>query len=89
MEPSSINFARREIEAIDLHILNLLNERFSKITTIGQYKKENGLPIYDQEREEMLINKLKARKVIPDIYVEHLWKEIFFVSRCIQKENNQ
>lgn len=88
MEPSNINFVRKEIEAIDLHILNLLNERFSKITIIGQYKKENGLPIYDKEREEMLINKLKAKKIIPDIYVEHLWKEIFFVSRCIQKEQN-
>jgi len=88
MEPSNINFVRREIEAIDLHILNLLNERFSKITIIGQYKKEKGLPIYDKEREETLLNKLKAKKIIPDIYLEHLWKEIFFVSRCIQKEQN-
>lgn len=88
MEPSNINFVRKEIEAIDLHILNLLNERFSKITIIGQYKKENGLPIYDKEREETLLNKLKAKKIIPDIYLEHLWKEIFFVSRCVQKEQN-
>lgn len=85
---NTIGFIRNDIETIDLQILNLLKERLDKIKIIGEYKKNNNLPIYDEEREKILMNRLKETNIIPSIYIEHLWTEIFFISRCIQKDNN-
>lgn len=77
---------RNEIDAIDIQILNLLKDRFKKSEEIAVYKRINNLPIYDTDREKILIDNLKNKNVIPSIYVEHLWTEIFYISRCIQKD---
>jgi hypothetical protein len=77
---------RSEIEDIDLKLLQLLKERFKKSELIGKYKKNNNLPIYDSDREKELLNKLQDKKIIDPNYVKHLWSEIFFISRCIQKD---
>lgn len=49
---------RKQINEIDDEILSLYLKRMNISKQIGQYKKENNLPIYDQKREEELINNL-------------------------------
>jgi len=83
---NKINEFRDDIIKIDLQILNLLKDRFNISEQIGQIKKEQNLPIYDQNREKELLNTLKSNKIIKDTYLENIWYEIMFVSRCIQKD---
>ena len=83
---NNITEFRDDIIKIDLQILNLLKDRFNISEKIGQIKKKNNLPIYDKNREEELLNTLKSNKIIKDIYLEHIWCEIMFISRCIQED---
>jgi chorismate mutase len=83
---NKINEFRDDIIKIDLQILNLLKDRFNISEQIGQIKKEHNLPIYDQNREKELLNTLKSNKIIKDEYLDSIWYEIMFISRCIQKD---
>ena len=47
--------ARNEIDNIDREIVSLLEKRFDVVLNIGQYKKENKIPIYDANREDMVV----------------------------------
>lgn len=49
---------RNKINEIDNELLSLYLKRMNISKQIGQYKKEHNLPIYDQKREEELINNL-------------------------------
>ena len=42
---------RKEIDKIDDNIIELLEQRFNLVVEIGQYKKENNLPVFDAKRE--------------------------------------
>lgn len=46
---------RKEINSIDEELVKLLERRFNVVLKIGQYKKENHLPVYDEKREKMVI----------------------------------
>ena len=48
---------RKEIESIDSQLIELLVQRMELSRKIGQYKKENGLAIFDPKREEELKEK--------------------------------
>ncbi|MBQ4347948.1 MAG: chorismate mutase [Firmicutes bacterium] len=49
---------REEINKIDENIVKLYCERMEIADRIGEYKKENGLPVYDAARERQLIDKV-------------------------------
>ena len=46
---------RRRIDAIDLALVRLLNERAAEAIALGAIKKARGLPIYQPEREEEVL----------------------------------
>jgi len=77
---------RSEIEKIDIKLLELFRDRFKKAESIAIYKKINNLPIYDQNREKLLLKKLQNKNIIDPLHVYQLWNEIFFISRSIQKD---
>lgn len=52
---------RTKIEEIDEQLVKLICERMKTSIEIGNYKKENGLSIYDPQREEKLKEKNLAR----------------------------
>ncbi|MCR5687815.1 MAG: chorismate mutase [Lachnospiraceae bacterium] len=43
---------REQIDEIDSKIIKLYEERMDVARAIGEYKMENGLPIYDEKRED-------------------------------------
>lgn len=70
-----LNFARNEINKIDKEIVFLLEKRFNVVIEIGKYKKENNIPVYDEEREKTVVNNCISylenknySKSIEDIY---------------------
>lgn len=60
MEMNEFDAARENIALIDEKIAGLFEERMDSVKIIAEYKKENGIPIYDPEREEKLIRKSSA-----------------------------
>lgn len=54
---SKLQEYRQEIEKIDKEIFKLLSERMEISSKIGEFKKENNLPIFDAKREEELKEK--------------------------------
>jgi chorismate mutase/prephenate dehydratase len=75
---------REKIENIDLEILKLLKERLSIVSKIGEIKKTNNIPIYNKEREEEVITKLKSYNLINLDYIDLIWSNIMIVSRDVQ-----
>lgn len=72
-----LNNARIEINNIDREIVQLLEKRFNFVLEIGKYKKENNIPIYDEQREKIVVencvnnlNNKEFSKQIEDIYIQ-------------------
>lgn len=49
---------REELDSIDLEIIKLFEKRMSIIKDVALYKKENDLPILDETREKIMIQKI-------------------------------
>jgi monofunctional chorismate mutase len=80
--------ARTEINKIDKEIVRLLEKRFNIVNEIGNYKKKQGLSIYDEAREKQVVESCTSylenkeySKFIDDIYFQ-----IMKCSKDIQQE---
>ena len=49
---------RENIDNIDAKLVSLLCERMETAAKIGQYKRENNLPVYDPARERELFDRV-------------------------------
>lgn len=78
--------ARKEINKIDKEIVHLLERRLNVVMEIGKYKKENNLPVYDEEREKAVINNclsyLENKKFSNSI--EEIYKQIMDSSKLLE-----
>lgn len=54
---------RREIDAIDAQLMMVLARRSNVSSAIGRLKHTQGLPIYDADREQALINERASQGV--------------------------
>lgn len=54
---NKLNDARKIINEVDSEIVKLFKKRMDAAKVVALYKKENNLPIYDEEREKTLIAK--------------------------------
>jgi len=52
---------RDKIDNADEQIFDLLLERLDAVTAIGHIKKQEGLPVLDQERENAIYAKIDVR----------------------------
>ena len=78
---------REQIDEIDQKILILLKERFDIAKSIALFKKESKtIDVFDSNREKEIIKNLKDKKILDDIIIEDIWKEILYLSKCVQKE---
>ena len=51
---------RERIDTIDKEIIALFEERMNVVNDIAEYKIKNNLPILNQNREDIVISKVKA-----------------------------
>ncbi|MHC1684866.1 MAG: prephenate dehydratase [Clostridiaceae bacterium] len=86
---------RKEIDEIDSTLLKLLQRRMEVVKGVGEYKKANNLPIFNENREQQVIDKIVAKLNNPIIENEmvELFNTIMKVSRdyqdkIIRGENN-
>ena len=76
---------RRELDEIDGQLLRLFCRRMEITTQIGEYKKENNLPVYDPARERQVL--LRIAEESPEglgDYAVTLYSLIFELSRARQ-----
>ncbi|MFC1705033.1 chorismate mutase, partial [Nanoarchaeota archaeon] len=85
----SINEIRKHIDRIDNVIINALAERMSLMPSVAEYKKENNVPITDEEREIAIMKKLKTiakEHGLDESFVEEIFLSTFNESKRIQAE---
>ena len=78
---------RKQIEAIDLEMMQLFLKRMDISKQIGLYKKDHHLPILDQKREDELILNYTSQlkdKTYTSSYVSFI-KHIMHLSKEAQK----
>ncbi|EJP18803.1 MAG: chorismate mutase [Lachnoanaerobaculum sp.] len=51
---------RERIDTIDKELIALFEERMNVVNDIAEYKIKNNLPILNQNREDIVISKVKA-----------------------------
>jgi len=78
---------RKEIDEIDKELINLFERRMDVATRVANCKKENDLPIYDEERESKVIKKnvdnLKNKNY--DLLARRFFLSIMELSRSLQE----
>lgn len=77
---------RQQIDEVDKGLLELFQKRMEVVRQIGQYKQENGLPVYDAMREREKLCKLtgEADENMQE-YVHSLYSLLFELSRTYQR----
>lgn len=85
---SDIADLRVKIDAIDIELLRLLNERARVAKQIGAIKNREGLPIYSPEREDRVIRSLVDRSegpLTPEA-IRAIYCEIMSAALAVEKD---
>ena len=77
---------RQKIDAIDLQIVSLLQDRARVAHEVGLYKKERGLPFHVISREQEIFDRLDRIDIapFPRPVLKHIFREI--LSACLSLE---
>lgn len=89
MEKLDLSSLRNELDKIDDNILELISKRFDVTTNIAIFKKENGLEIFQPEREKQLLNsklELGNKFGLNNNFVGKFFQMIMDESKSKQKE---
>ncbi len=78
--------ARKAINEIDLEMAHLFEKRMKAAKDIADYKKENGLPVFDAEREKQIIGRNSDYIIDPVIreYYINFIKDTMDISKRYQ-----
>ena len=80
-----LNKKRRKLDLLDQKLLTLLNRRLRITVEIGKIKKGVGKKVYDAEREEEILDRLKRRNKGP--LKERDLKKIFATIMQVSKKS--
>lgn len=84
-----ISLVRKQIDRIDLVLITALAERMSLMPEIGEYKKEHNIPVFQEKREQEIMNKIKKISSdynLNDEFIEEIFLSIFNEAKRIQHE---
>jgi chorismate mutase len=82
---------RDQIDALDLRLLELLNERTRVVEKIGQVKESMSLPIYEPKREDAVFLNVTSHNtgpLTPDA-LKRIFERIIDEMRSLQKMQRQ
>ena len=84
----SLETIRKEIDSADEQIAAAFCKRMQAVRQIADYKKERGLPVYDQEREEEILRRAGERVADEELrgYYRLLQKDLMQISRSYQQK---
>ena len=78
---------RRQIDALDERIVELLNERAKIVVEVGKFKQANNQPIYAPDREKAVFDKIRRlnRGPLPDRCLDAVYRELMSGSFALEK----
>ena len=78
---------RERINALDLRLLELLNERTRIVEDIGRIKQECKMPIYEPKREEEVLRNVQAHNAgpMPHDSARRIFERIIDEMRTLQR----
>ncbi len=78
---------RTRIDALDLQIVELLNQRAEAARAIGRLKESTDLPIYEPNREQVIFANVRShnRGPLPDSELVFIYQRVIAVMRCLQR----
>ncbi|MFN3325981.1 MAG: chorismate mutase [Bryobacteraceae bacterium] len=78
---------RRRIDALDLQILALLNERTRVVEEIGRLKQMTSMPIYEPKREDEVFRNVAENNAgpLPNDAVRRVFERIMDEMRTVQR----
>ena len=79
---------RKKIDELDLKLVELINQRAAAAREIGKLKNDTNLPIYEPNREKLILENVKAanRGPLPDSEIQHVFERIIDVMRKLQQQ---
>ena len=79
---------RQKIDELDRRLVGLLNERARAAREIGRLKRETSMPIYEPDRERVVLSQVQEVNSGPLEYrhLMQIYERILDVMRNIQKE---
>ncbi|WP_047153022.1 bifunctional 3-deoxy-7-phosphoheptulonate synthase/chorismate mutase [Aneurinibacillus tyrosinisolvens] len=91
MSNETLEELRRELDEVNLKILELINERAALVQEIGKVKLKQGVNRFDPERERQMLNLILEHNEGPfeDSTIQHLFKQIFSASLELQEDDNR
>jgi chorismate mutase len=91
MAAPEIDDLRREIDEIDRQILDLLAARVRVVLAVGDYKRRNGVAVYDPERERNLLARLAslAPEPLDGDTVRRIFERLIDESRRLEQHHVQ
>jgi len=87
MDAERLAQLRVAIDALDLQLVERLNERARLVAEVGRIKNDAGAPVFQPEREAEVVRRvLKASHgPFPDSAIEAIYREIMSAARAIQR----
>src|SRR3954451_11838306 len=78
---------RKQIDALDARLVDLLNERARVVVQIGKVKQQHNSPIYAPDRERMVLDKVRKLNhgPLPDRCLEAVYRELMSGSFALEK----
>lgn len=78
---------RKKIDALDLQIVELLNQRAEAARAIGKLKEATDMPVYEPNREDVIFRNVRShnRGPLPDSELVYIYQRLIAVMRCIQQ----
>lgn len=82
---SELEQLRRDIDAIDRQIVDLMKQRMETVAQVAEYKKTNNIPVLDTGRERALLSKVgqEAGEELAD-YIQSMYRTIMAASRSYE-----
>jgi chorismate mutase len=79
---------RRKIDDLDRRLVQLLNERAQCAHEIGKLKRNSGMPIYEPDREKIILDNIRQENKGPlsDVQLRLVYERLVDVMRQIQRE---
>ena len=83
-----LNQIRKQIDALDKRILELLNQRAKASREIGKLKEKDGQGIYAPHREKEILTRLKSlnKGLLTDEAIDAIYREIMSFSISLEKK---
>ncbi|HLL88596.1 MAG TPA: prephenate dehydratase [Tepidisphaeraceae bacterium] len=78
---------RRQIDALDARIVDLLNERAKVVVEVGRVKQQTNAPIYAPDREKAVLEKIRGlnRGPLSNRSLEAIYRELMSGSFALEK----